>query len=174
LFLILAWLLLTGTALAQDAFFHIGQRTVLYTIAPNEMTALELRPHPTEPPAIGTQAEITIFRTHDQTNFGLVPLEFFNILTATGFQYDSLQQNDHHVRFGMETAFGGKHIPVFFCWEMPQGEAADCPLRIYGGDSKKKGVWICRAEGDCKDLLKSLWEPQVVQVIQIEPVHTLK
>jgi hypothetical protein len=152
--------------------WNFGQRSWLYTLLPNEMTALQIQPHPLNPPVIGTQAELTIYRTKEWG--ATAPREFFNILTATGFSYDSGRQNDHQVRFGMETAFGGKHIPVYFCFEAPQGQAADCPLRIYGGDNAHKGVWICKAEGDCKDLLKFMWEPQVIQVIQVEPVQTIK
>jgi len=176
---ILTGLLIAGIAYTQDVsgiiqsnqtWWQFGPRTWFYTTAPGQFTAFQINPNPNSSPKIGTQAELTIYRINEPGAEGT--REFFNILTATGYQYDTLQQNDHHVRFGMEVAFGGKHIPVFFCWEVPPGQAADCPLRIYGGDSKKKGVWICRAEGDCKDLIKTLWDPQkprrIIGVIPIE------
>jgi hypothetical protein len=176
--------LLSGSASAQQietiitpgVQWHFGQRTWLHALKPGEMTALQINPHLTAPPKIGTQAELTIYLTNDWDTTGM--REFFNILTAKGYGYDRGMQNDHHVRFGMETAFGGKHVPMFFCFEAPEGLAADCPLRIYGGDNANRGVWICRKEGDCKDLLKSLWEPQqtqaAVQVIRIDPTQSFK
>jgi hypothetical protein len=176
--------MLAGSASAQpidqivtpDVQWHFGQRTWLHTLKPGEMTALQINPHLTAPPEIGTQAELTIYRINDWAKTG--KREFFNILTANGYGYDRGLQNDHQVRFGMETAFGGKHVPIFFCFEAREGQAADCLWRLYGGDNANRGVWICRAEGDCKDLLKVLWEPQqpqaAVQVIRIDPTQSFK
>jgi hypothetical protein len=156
---VLAWAggpLFIDGIINDQVWIGFGQRTGMYTTKPGEMTALELRPHPTHPQAPGTAAEYTLYRTHDQRPGAAA--EFLNILAGNGHQYDAMKQNDHQFRFGMEIANGGKHVPVFFCWEQPiAGPPADCLFRMYGGESKHRGVWVCRAEGDCKDLIKHLW-----------------
>lgn len=133
------------TIINNQVWFGFGNRSGFYSLVPGGETAFELRPNPD---GSNNHSEITLYGTQNQFGAPACPMVRTNYgAWPSGVIIDVESCNDNQ----------DEHVPLFMGFEVKQGDPADLMLRLYPKESPLHGVWICRAEGDCKNLFNVLW-----------------